>query len=197
MENPSLRVSGYGSSMNRTFIVENCAEDDFGQWATDEVTGEQGYIDNERSCFWTWDDNEYAWQSRPLKGRQVKRRNGKGKADPRGPEEHSLAKNKHKILNVRHKRTLLGGPKERKARKAGQKATKAFGRVAFVLTSQITVQARTTPRTKTKERTKNEKVRKEFILDLDFQPLKHPMKKDMAMFGNRTTGLPAIGLTIP
>ena len=57
MENPSLRVSGHGSSMNRTFIVEDCAEDDFGHWATDEVTGEQGYIDDDRSCFSTWDDN--------------------------------------------------------------------------------------------------------------------------------------------
>ena len=40
MENPSLRVSGHVSSMNRTFIVEDYAEDDFGQWAKDEVTGE-------------------------------------------------------------------------------------------------------------------------------------------------------------
>ena len=58
MENPSLRVSGHVSSMNRTFIVENHAEDYFGQWAKDEVTGEQGYIDDEISCFWTWDDTE-------------------------------------------------------------------------------------------------------------------------------------------
>ena len=78
MENPSLCVSGHGSSMNRTFIVEDCVEDDFGKWATDEVTGEQGYIDDERSCFWTWDDTECVWQSKPFKGRQVKRRKGKG-----------------------------------------------------------------------------------------------------------------------
>ena len=77
MENPSLRVSGHGSSMNRTFIVEECAEDEFGRWTIDEVAGEHGYIDDERSCFWTW-VNEYAWQSRPVKGRQVKRRKGKG-----------------------------------------------------------------------------------------------------------------------
>ena len=70
--------------MSRTFIVENYGEDDFGQWATDEVTGEQGYIDDERSCFWTWDDNEYAWQFRPFKGRQVKRRKGKGKGKGKG-----------------------------------------------------------------------------------------------------------------
>ena len=50
MENPSLRVSGHGS-MNRNFIVEDCAGDDLGHWATDEVPGEQGYIDDERSCF--------------------------------------------------------------------------------------------------------------------------------------------------
>ena len=48
MENPSLRVGGDVSSMNRTSIVEDYAEDEFGQWATDEVTGEQGYIDDER-----------------------------------------------------------------------------------------------------------------------------------------------------
>ena len=65
MENPSLRVSGHASSMNRTFIVEHYAEDDFGQRANDEVTGEQGYIDEKRSCFWTWDDTECVWQSRP------------------------------------------------------------------------------------------------------------------------------------
>ena len=38
---------------------------------------------------------------------------------------------------------------------------------------------------------------KAFILNRDSQPLKHPVKKDVAMPGNRTTGLPAIGLTIP
>ena len=79
MENPSLCVSGHGSSMNRTFIVEDRAEDDFGHWATGYVADEQGYIDDESSCFWTWDDNQYAWQSRPFKGRQVKRRKRKGK----------------------------------------------------------------------------------------------------------------------
>ena len=51
MENPSLRVSGHDGSTSTTFIVENYAEDEYGQWATDEVTGEQGYIDDERSCF--------------------------------------------------------------------------------------------------------------------------------------------------
>ena len=54
MENPSLRVSGHGGSTSRTFIVEDYPEDEYGQWATDEATVEQGWIDDERSCFWTW-----------------------------------------------------------------------------------------------------------------------------------------------
>ena len=47
------------------------------EWATDEVTAEHGYVDDGRLCFWTWDDTECAWQSRPFKGRQVKRRKRK------------------------------------------------------------------------------------------------------------------------
>ena len=77
-------MNKHASHASRTFIVEDFTEDEFGQWATDEVTGAQGYIDDERSCFWTWDDNEYAWQSRPFKGRQVKRRKGIGKGKGKG-----------------------------------------------------------------------------------------------------------------
>ena len=50
----------------------------------DDVPGEQGYIDDGRSCFWIWDDNEYTWQSRPFKNRQVRRRKGKGKGKGKG-----------------------------------------------------------------------------------------------------------------
>ena len=64
--------------------MEDCAEDDFGQWTIDEVTGEQGYIVDERSCFLAWADTECAWQSRPFKSRQVKRRKEKGKGKGKG-----------------------------------------------------------------------------------------------------------------
>ena len=40
-------------------------------------------------------------------------------------------------------------------------------------------------------------IRKALIPNPDFQPLKYPVKKDVAMPGNRTIGLPAIGLTSP
>ena len=35
----------------RPCIVDDYAEDKIGQWAQDEVTGEQGSVDDERSCF--------------------------------------------------------------------------------------------------------------------------------------------------
>ena len=50
-ENPSLRANKDGSHTSRTFIVEDFIEDEFGPWATDEATGEQGYVDDEASCF--------------------------------------------------------------------------------------------------------------------------------------------------
>ena len=83
MENPSLRVNRHGGRTSKTLIVENYIEDEFGQRATDEVTGKQGYIDDERFCSWTWDDEEYTWQSGPFKSRQV-RRTGKGKGKGKG-----------------------------------------------------------------------------------------------------------------
>ena len=67
MDNPSLRANKHSGSTSRTFIVEDFIEDEFGQWATDEVTREKGYVDDEGSCFWTWDNKMYAWQSRLLR----------------------------------------------------------------------------------------------------------------------------------
>ena len=70
MENHSLRVNKYGSHTSRNFIVKDFIEDEFGQWATDEVTGEQGYVVDDGSCFWTWDNDVYAWRSRSLRTRK-------------------------------------------------------------------------------------------------------------------------------
>ena len=201
MENPSLRVTGPVSSMNRTFIAEDYAEDDFGQWAKDEVTGEQFYVGDERSCFRTWDDIECVWQSRPYQGPPTENKTHEWKCEAqrffqKEAEEHSLAKNKHKILKCGQRRTLLGAPKDAKARKACQKTMMAFRRVVFALTSQIKAQARIVPRTKARESSKKEKVRKKLILNPDIQPLKHLKKKDIVMTENLMTGLPVSGLMI-
>ena len=89
MENSSLHESGYVRNTNETFIVGEFAEDDFGQRFKDEVTGEQGYVDDERSSFWTWDDTECVWQSRPCKGRQMRRRKGQGKGKGKGQSKRT------------------------------------------------------------------------------------------------------------
>ena len=202
MENPSLRVSGHGNSMNRTFIVEECAEDEFGQWAIDGVTGGQGYFDAERSCFWRWDDNEHAWQSRPFKGRQVKAKKKQTQRQrqkwiQKEPEQYSSVVNEHRILNGGQKKTWFVGPEERKA-KACRMAMKASRRAVFALTSQKKGAGKDFILHKGRGKDpKKKRARKPLIHNREFQHLKHPMKKDMAMLGKRTTGLPAIALTSP
>ena len=108
-----------------------------------------------------------------------------------------MAMNKYKIPNGGQKRTLLDGPKERKARKACQKAMLVFRRVVLALTSPTKVQARIFTQNKGRGRIKKEKAKNEPSFNLDCQPQKHPMKKDMAAPKNQTIGLPVIGLTIP
>ena len=129
-------------------------------------------------------------------GEKKKSEKEKAKDNPKGPEDHSLAMNRYKIPNGSQKKTLLGGPKEGKARKACQKAM-VLRRVVFALTNLTRVQARTFTTTKAEERIKQEKAKKEHFLNPDCQPQKHPMKKDMAAPGNQTIGLPVIELTIP
>ena len=71
-------------------------QDEFGQWVTDELTGEQGFIDDEGSCFWSWDNNEYTRPGpflRAAKCRVEKARERKmAEVDQEEPEEHSLVK---------------------------------------------------------------------------------------------------------
>ena len=81
-----------------------------------------------------------------LKGRQVRRTRGKGKkeqakVDLKDPEEHSLVKNKDRTQNGGQKKIVLGGPKEREARKVFfRRVMKAFRKVVFALANQKRVQ---------------------------------------------------------
>ena len=116
--------------------------------------------------------------------------------DAKGPKEHSLVKSKHRTPNRGQKKIVLGSPKENEARKAFREVLKASGKVVFVRTHQKRVQAMISTRTKAEARTKKERARKVLILNLDVQPRKHLVKKDMAILANRTIGIPAL-LTIP
>ena len=51
--------------------------------------------------------------------------------DSKEPEEQSLVKNKHRTLDGGQKKIVLGGPKEREARKVFRKVMKAFRKVGF------------------------------------------------------------------
>ena len=198
MENPSLRVSGHVSSMNRTFIVEDHAEDEFGQWAKDEVTGEQGYVDDERLCFWTWDDTECAWQSRPFKGRQAKRRKRKGKRKRRSKRTGRAFSGDEQARSRMVVRRGLCLVVQRKERQEGlSKGNDGFHKGGFRPYQPDKGAGKDFPKQRQRERIEKEKAKKEPILNPDSQPQKHPMKKDMARPGNQTIGLPVIGLMIP
>ena len=92
---------------------------------------------------------------------------------------------------------MLGGPKEEEARRVLRKVKIASLKVVVTLTTQKRMQAVITAGTKAEARNEKERARKVLILNRVFQPGKHPKKNDMAMPGNQTIGLPAIGLTIP
>ena len=60
IENRPLCVSKHRGSTSKTFIVVDFIDDEVGQWATDEVIGEEGYVVDEGPCFCTWNNNKYA-----------------------------------------------------------------------------------------------------------------------------------------
>ena len=184
--------------MNRTFIVEDYAEDEFGHWAKDEVTGEQGCIDDERSCFWTREDTDCAWQSRPFKGRQVKRRKGKGKR-------------KDRALSKGTGRAFFGDDQVQdpewwsedfawwsKGKKGLSKGNDGFHKGGFSpLPSPQRCRQGLSQQQRQRKGSKKEKARNVLFLNPDCQPRKHPMKKGMAAPGKQTIGLPVTGLMIP
>ena len=171
--------------MNRTFIVQKCAEDDFGQWATDEVSGEQGYIDDERSCFWTWDDNEYAWQSRPYKGRQVKRRKGKGKGKSKRTGRAFFCEEQAQDPELWPEEDLAWWSRGKKGKQGWSKGNEGFQKVGFRPYQPDKSAGKDYTQNKDKE--KDQKIKsKERI----YPQSGHSDSE------TRTTGLPAIGLTI-
>ena len=121
LENPLFRASGHGGSTSRTFIVEDYSEDEYGQWATDEVTDEQGYIDDAKVVLLDMGRQRVylAVQTVKKSPSEEKKRKGKakGKVVSKELEECSLVKNKHRILNCGQKKIIRGGPKKKRGKK--------------------------------------------------------------------------------
>ena len=76
MKNPSLRTRRFNDpvsrycSFYRTFIVEDGSEEEFGQCATDELTGEEAALTIKTNVYWSLDDNHSRLKARPFKSRQ-------------------------------------------------------------------------------------------------------------------------------
>ena len=56
--------------------------------------------------------------------------------DSKELEEYSLVKNKHRILNGGHRKIVLGGPKEKEARKVFRNVKTNSLKMVFALTDQ-------------------------------------------------------------
>ena len=85
---------------------------------------DQGKIDDEKSCFWTWDDNEYAmafqkkFRTAKLKVEKLKAKVlAKAKLVSEELARHTLVKNRHKTLNGGQKKIVFSGPRFQKAGK--------------------------------------------------------------------------------
>ena len=108
------------------------------------------------------------------------------KEDPKRPEEHSFAMNKHKIQKVvRRGRCLVDQRNERQERLV--KSNDDFQNCGF----RPCQADKGAGKDYTQNKGKDQKGKEELILNPDQQLLKHSMKK----CGNRTIGLPAISLT--
>ena len=90
------------------------------------------------------------------------------KAKEDSKEEHSLVKNKKRILNGSQKKIVFGGPKEEEARRVRRKEKIVSPKVVVALTNQKRVQAVISIRTKAETRTEKARAKKELILNLVF-----------------------------
>ena len=96
---------------------------------------------------------------------------------------------------VRRRWCLVVQRKERQER-AGQKRNAGFQKGGFRPHQPDKGAGKDDTQNKGKGKDQKGKSKEALFLNLDTQPLKNPMKKDMAIVRSRTTGLPAIGLTI-
>ena len=104
--------------------------------------------------------------------------------DSKEQEEHAFVKNKHKTLNGGQKKTVFGGPRVRKARKALRRVRTTSLKVILVsfIKKKVQIMKFTPVRAEATIRKKG----KEGACP---QPQKHKVKKDMAMPGNLMTGI--------
>ena len=165
IENPTYRVSGQG----RTFLVQDYGdcEGDKGYWVECEETGENGFLPEFEDVFWTFDEQSCFWQSRPFKGRSLKKGKGKGK----GKGKKGKGKSFRPLARAKEKQKPTGAKKKDKKkeptkvniRTAKEKARKAkkvrSNQCSQRSQSQAAQRQRTLRRDKIKTKNKNGTIR--------------------------------------
>ena len=88
LENPSLRTGGG----QRAFCILDQGEvaGEYGYWAEDDETGEEGFLPEMEDVFWTFQDDNWTWSPSYFQGRKIRRGKGKSKGKGRKMDEHSL-----------------------------------------------------------------------------------------------------------
>ena len=90
-ENPSPRG---GRTQGRSFCILGDGEMDgaCGYWAEDGDSGDQGFLPEVEDVFWTFDEETYAWVSRKLGHRKLRRGHPKGKGKSKGKGERGYGR---------------------------------------------------------------------------------------------------------
>ena len=81
LDNPSLRTGGG----QRAFCILDQGEvaGEYGYWAEDDETGEEGFLPEMEDVFWTFQDDNWTWSPSYFQGRKIRRGKGKGKGKGR------------------------------------------------------------------------------------------------------------------
>ena len=191
MENPSLRVTAVQAEHSLLKTTQAMNTD---SGAIDESAGEQGFFDDEKLCFRTWDDNEYVWQSRKFQDRQVKRRTGKRKAQGIGGFKRIgnvyLGEEQTQDNDWWSEEDSVWWSKRKKGRKGfSKKKEQISGKRFLYFFFKIKVQTRSSSQTKERVKIRVEEEKKVHILNQDFLHQDRQVKKDMVILGSLTIGI--------
>ena len=136
--------------------------------------------------FGHWTTTSFLGSPDRLKGLQVRRRKGKGKGKGKrgfkGTGRAFLGEEQAQDPECWSEEDCAWWFKGKSGKKGFSKGYEGFQQSCFgTYQPEKKVQAMIATRTMAEARTKKERARKVLILNLDFQPRKHPEKKDMAM----------------
>ena len=126
----------------------------------------------------------------PVEEKKRSRERKKAKEDSKEKEEHSLVKNKNRILNGSQKKIVFGCPKGKEARRVRRKKKNRLSQ-----RGRRTYQSEKSAGSdfnshKGRDKDRKGKGKEGAYTQSGFQPLKHPVTKEIASPGNQMIGIP-------